>query len=241
MWWLCKSARCHGLYIDVVLRVRLLSFHIFLGEGFSGWNDVSPGLSKEQLGDVCDLLLIGGRQLVEDKAEISSQIVPCLLLMRCKLMTNSANPPPTVNGKQSCRPVRREPRAIFFRVGEMPLVSEFHCIGVPLCTQPWESGVGKPSRAAGQGFELWFKCIKKLIKHRMNAIVSRPGRGGETGRLQIQLLGFLDKPSQVAFTIILKRRPVPVGAIVWPIWAIPSSPTNSFPNQDKCKLMRASG
>ena len=24
-------------------------------------------------------------------------------------------------------------------------------------------------------------------------------------------------------------------------WAIPSSPTNSFPNQDKCKLMRASG
>jgi len=80
MWRLCKSARCHGLHIDVVLRVRLLSFHIFLGEGFSGWNDVSPGLSKEQLGDVCDLLLIGGRQLVEDKAEVSSQAVPCLLL-----------------------------------------------------------------------------------------------------------------------------------------------------------------
>ena len=175
---------------------------------------------KSKLSDVCDLLLIGGRQLVEDKAEVSSQAVPCLLLTCRKLKSYSANPPPTVNGKQSCRPVRREPRAIFFRVGEMPLVSEFHCIGIPLCTQPWESGVGKPLRAAGQSLELWFQCIEKLVKNRMNAVVSRPGRGGETGGLQIQLLGFLDKPSQVAFTIILKRRPVPIGAIVWPIWIL---------------------
>ena len=89
-----------------------------------------------------------------------------------------------------------------------------------LCTQPWESGVGKPERAACQGLELRFQCIEKLVKDRVDAIVSRPGRGGETGRLQIQFLGFVDKPSQMAFTVILKRRPVPIGTIVWPIWIL---------------------
>ena len=102
----------------------------------------------------------------------------------------------------------------------MPLVSEFHCIGVPLCTQPWKIGIGKPERAACQGFEFRLQHIEKLIKNRMNAIVSGPGRGGETGRLQIQLLDFLDEPSQMAFTVVLKRRPMPVGAVVWPIWIL---------------------
>ena len=102
----------------------------------------------------------------------------------------------------------------------MPLVSEFHCIGVPLCTQPWKIGIGKPERAACQGFELGFQCIEKLIKNRMNAIVSGPGRGGETGRLQIQFTGFVDKPGQMAFTIIHDRGPVPVGTVVWPIWIL---------------------
>ena len=117
--------------------------------------------------------------VIKDKAKVSSQIIPCLLFTWCEVKAWSANVPPTVDGKHRCRPVRREPDAVFFRVGEMPLVSEFHCIGVPLCTQPWESGVGKPERAACQGLELWFQCIKELVKDRVDAIVSRPGRGGE--------------------------------------------------------------
>ena len=136
---------------------------------------MSSGLAKKQLGDACDLLLIRGRQLVEDSAEVPSQVIPCFLGTLCKLKPYSANPPPTVNGKQSCRPVRREPRAIFFRVGEMPLVSEFHRIGVPLCTQPWKIGIGKPEKAACQGLEFGFQCIEKLVKNRMNAVVSDQG------------------------------------------------------------------
>ena len=142
---------------------------------------------KNQLGDACDRLLIGSSAARPRTALMFLRKSSHVSWPHCgKLKPYSANPPPTVNGKQSCRPVRREPCAIFFRVGEMPLVSEFHCIGVPLCTQPWEIRIGKPLQAAGQGFELGFQCIEKLVKNRMNAIVSRPGRGGETGRLQIQ-------------------------------------------------------
>ena len=241
-WRLSEGARGHRLHIHVVLRVRLLSFNVLFGERLACRDNVTPGLAKKQLRDIGNHVLVRDWQLIKDKAEVSSQIIPCLLVTWCELKAWSANVPPTVDGEYRCRPVRREPDAIFFRVGEMPLVSEFHCIGVPLCTQPWEPGVGKPDRAACQSLELWFQCIKELVKDGVNAIVSRPGRGGETGRLQIQFLGFPDIPSQVAQSSwSVGQCPLGPSYGQFRFWAIPFSPTNSFPNQDKCRLIRASG
>ena len=72
-------------------------------------------------------------------------------------------------------------------------------------------------RAAGHRPELWLQCFIELVKDGVDGIVRRPGRGRKTGRLQIQLLGFVDEPLQMAFTILKDRRPMSVGAVVWPI------------------------
>ena len=62
--------------------------------------------------------------------------------------------------------------------------------------------------------------VEKLIEDWMNAVICAPGRGRETGRLQVQLPGLVDEPCQVALTIIQDRGPVPVGAVVRPIWIL---------------------
>ena len=64
----------------------------------------------------------------------------------------------------------------------------------PFARNHGKFGLASPCGLLVKALNLGFQCIEKLVKNRMNAIVSRPGRGGETGRLQIQLLGFLDKP-----------------------------------------------
>ena len=102
-------------------------------------------------------------------------------------------------------------------VDKVPIVLELHRIGVPFGAQPWVARVGKPLQAAGQCPELWLQCFKELVKDGVDGVVSRPGRGRKTGRLQIQLLGFVDEPRQMAFTILKERRPMPVGAVVWPV------------------------
>ena len=67
--------------------------------------------------------------------------------------------------------------------------------------EAWEPWIGAPSRASGHLPELRLQCLEELIEDGVDVVISRPGRGGDTGRLEAQFLSLPDTPVQVSLTI----------------------------------------